>query len=168
MSISRSSSGRPAGSDGESLGLDLLGDLAQRDLAQRGEVLDLEEVVQRGLDPLAGVDLAREQPLDQRLRRDVDQHDLVGDADHRVGHGLADADAGQLGDLVVEALQMLDVDGREHVDPRRQHVLDVLVALLVLDSGSVGVRELVDQAQLRRAAQDRRQIHLLEHACRGS
>ena len=36
----------------EPLGLDLLGDLAQRDLAQRGEVLDLEEVVQRRLDAL--------------------------------------------------------------------------------------------------------------------
>ena len=30
------------------LGLDLLGDLAQRDLAQGGEVLDLEEAVERG------------------------------------------------------------------------------------------------------------------------
>ena len=38
---------------------DLLGDLAQRDLAQRDEVLDREEVVERRLDPLLRVDLAR-------------------------------------------------------------------------------------------------------------
>ena len=38
--------------------LDLLGDLAQRDLAQRGEVLDPEEAVERGLDALGRVDLA--------------------------------------------------------------------------------------------------------------
>ena len=60
------------------LGLDVLGHLAQRDLAQRGEVLDLEEAVERRLDALAGIDLARPQALDQRLRREVDEHDLVG------------------------------------------------------------------------------------------
>ena len=32
--------------------------------------------------------------------------------------------------------------------PAPSDVLDVLVALLVLDAGGVGVRELVDQAQL--------------------
>ena len=51
----------------EPLGLDLLGDLAQRDLAQRREVLDPEEAVQRGGDALGRVDLARAQALDQRL-----------------------------------------------------------------------------------------------------
>ncbi len=35
--------------------------------------------------------------------------------------------------------------------------------LLVLDAGGVGVRELVDQAQLGRATQDRRKVHLLQH-----
>ena len=58
---------------------------------------------------------------------------------------------------------MLDVDRREHVDPGVEHVLDVLVALGVLDARRVGVRELVDQAQLGRAREDRRQVHLLEH-----
>ena len=51
----------------EPLGLDLLGDLAQRDLAQRGEVLDPEEVVERGRHALGRIDLARAQALDQRL-----------------------------------------------------------------------------------------------------
>ncbi len=46
--------------------------------------------------------------------------------------------------------------------PAAEHVLDVLVALLVLEPGRVGVRELVDQAELRRAAQDGGQVHLLE------
>src|SRR6185312_14659307 len=50
---------RRARRDAQPLGLHVLGDLAQRDLAQRGEVLDPEEVVQRRLDALAGVDLAR-------------------------------------------------------------------------------------------------------------
>ena len=71
----------PSGStslQGEPLGLDLLGDLAQADLAQRRQVLDPEEVVERGLDVLAGVDLAGAQARDQRLRGEVDQDDLVG------------------------------------------------------------------------------------------
>ena len=63
---------------GQALGADLLGDLAQRDLAQRGEVLDPEEVVERRLDALGRVDLAGAQALEQRLGREVDQHDLVG------------------------------------------------------------------------------------------
>ena len=57
---------------------------------------------------------------------------------------------------------MLDVDGREHVDPRLDHVAHVLVALLVLDARRVGVRELVDQAQLGFPSKHRRQIHLLQ------
>ena len=57
---------------------------------------------------------------------------------------------------------MLHVDRREHVDAGVEHVAHVLVALLVLDARRVGVRELVDQAQLRRAREDRRQVHLLD------
>ena len=66
-----------AGLAHQALDLDVLGDLAQRDLAQRGEVLDLEEVVQRRRHALGAVHLARAQARDQRLRRQVDQHDLV-------------------------------------------------------------------------------------------
>ena len=102
------------------------------------------------------VDLARAQAVEQRFGRDVDQHDLVGAAEHLVGDRLAHGHAGQLGDAVVERLEVLHVDGRDHVDPGVQDVLDVLVALVVLDAGDVRVRELVDQADLRRAAQDRR------------
>ena len=47
------------------LGLDLLGDLAQRDLAQRRQVLDLEEVAERRLDAFGRIDLALEQSLDR-------------------------------------------------------------------------------------------------------
>ena len=65
-------------------------------------------------------------------------------------------------DLVVEALEVLHVDRREHVDPGLEHLAHVLVALLVLDARRVGVRELVDQAQLRPAREHRRQVHLLQ------
>ena len=91
------------------------------DLAQRGEVLGLEEVGQRGVDSFGRVDLAGAQPLAQRLGRDVEQHHLVGACQHSVGERLPHARAGELGDLIVERLQVLDVDGREHVDPRVEH-----------------------------------------------
>ena len=87
----------------------------------------------------------------------------VGAPQDLVGHGLTHANAGELGDLVVEALEVLDVHGREHVDVRREHVVDVLIALAVLDARRVGVGELVDQAELRGALENPRQVHLLEH-----
>ena len=57
---------------------------------------------------------------------------------------------------------MLDVDGREHVDPRLEHIAHILIPLLVLDPRRVRVRELVDQAQLGFAREHRRQVHLLQ------
>jgi hypothetical protein len=64
--------------------------------------------------------------------------------------------------LVVEALQVLDIDRGEDIDSHLQHIAYVLVALLVLDAGDIGVRELVDQTELRLAREHRRQVHLLE------
>src|SRR5664280_2603152 len=146
----------------EPLDFDLLGHLAQRRLAQRREVLDLEEVVQRRLHALGPVHLARAQAPNQRLWGEIDQHDLVGRREDVVGDRLAYDRAGQLGHLVVEALQVLHVDRREHVDSRVEHVAYVLIALLVLDARRVGVRQLVDQAQLGLAREHRRQVHLLQ------
>ena len=137
-----------AAGGGEPSLANLLGDLAQRDLAQRRQVLDLEEVVQRRVDPLDGVDLAGAQPLEQLLRREVDDHDLIGATEQRVRDRLAHADAAELGDLVVERFEVLNVDRGEHVDPGGQNILDVLVALGVLEPGRVGVGQLVDQAEL--------------------
>ena len=57
----------------------------------------LKKLFERRLDALAGVDLAGAQAGDQRLRREVDEHDLVGLAEHAVGQRLAHARAGELG-----------------------------------------------------------------------
>ena len=63
--------------------LDVLRDLAQRELAERREVVLAEEVQQRALRLPARVDLAGAEPVLQRLGRDVDEHDLVGLVEHR-------------------------------------------------------------------------------------
>ncbi len=57
---------------------------------------------------------------------------------------------------------MLDVDGRDHVDARREQLLDVLPALGVAGAGDVGVRQLVDEGDLRVAGEDRVDVHLGE------
>jgi hypothetical protein len=51
----------------QALGLDLLGHLAQRDLAQRRQVLDAEEAVEGRVDALGLVDLACAQAGQERL-----------------------------------------------------------------------------------------------------
>ncbi len=146
----------------EPLDLDVLGHLAQGGLTQRGEVLDLEEVVQGRRHTLGGIDLAGPQPPDQRLGCQIDQHDLIGHRQHLVGNRLASDRPRQLPDLVVERLQVLNVDGREHIDPGLEHVTHILITLLVLDPGRVRVRKLVDQTQLGLALEHSRQIHLIQ------
>ena len=139
-----------------------MGDLRQRDLAEPGQVRRGEEVLQGRVDPLGRVDLAGVEPLDQVLDRDVDVDDLVGLGQHPVGNPFLDPDAGRPLDLVVEALQVLDVHRRDDVDPRVEQVLDVLVALGVAATRGVGVGELVDQADRRPARQDGVEVHLAE------
>ena len=58
---------------------------------KRGELVRAEEVLERHLGALAGVDLAGAEPLLQRLRRQVDQDHLVGLVEDPVGERLADA-----------------------------------------------------------------------------
>ncbi len=101
-------------------------------------------------------------PAAQRLRRHVDELDLVGRADDGIRHRLPLRDAGDLLDDVVERLQVLDVHRGDHVDAGVEQLVDVLPALLVARAGHVRVRELVDERDLGMARQDRVQVHLLE------
>ena len=59
---------------------------------------------------------------------------------------------------------MLDVDRRVDVDAGGEQLLDVQVALGMAAPGRVGVREFVDQHELRPAREDGVEIHLLEDA----
>ena len=117
--------------------VDPVGQPQQRQLAQRGEVADPEVRRERGVDVLGLVDVAVRHPPAQRVRGHVDQLDLVGRAHHVVGHRLALADAGDPLDLVVERLQVLDVDGGDHVDPGGEELGDVVRPLLVAAAGTL-------------------------------
>ena len=142
--------------------VDLVRQPQQRQLAQRGQVAGPEVVGERGVDLLRRVDVPVRHPAAQRLGGHVDQLDLVGRADHRVGHGLPLHHPGDLLDHVGDRLQVLHVDGGDHVDAGVEQLGDVLPALLVPRSRHVGVRELVDQRDLRLAGEHRVDVHLLE------
>ena len=150
------------------LPVDALRGAAQRHLAERDQVALAEEVLQRARRRLGHVDLAFVQALDQLVRREVDELHLVRVVEHVVGHRLPDADAGDLADDVVEALEMLDVHRRVDVDAGVQELLDVLPALGVARTGRVGVGELVDDDQAGFAREGGVEVELLQlHAAVG-
>ncbi|HVV82621.1 MAG TPA: hypothetical protein VHE35_06055 [Kofleriaceae bacterium] len=142
--------------------VDPLGGAAERQLAERGEVALLEEVLggPRGL--LAEVDLALGEPLEQRLGGEVDERELVGAGEQVVGHRLAHLDAGDLLDDVAEALDVLDVERRVDVDAGVEQIDDVLPPLEVAAAGRVGVGQLVDEDQRRLAGERRLEVELVE------
>ena len=134
----------------------------QRQLAQRGQIARLEVMPDGALGLLRHIDLAFVQPLDQVVGRDIDDLDVVGLIEDAVGHGLAHADAGDPGDHVVEAVDVLDVQRREHIDAGGDQFLDIEVAFGMATAGRVAVGQFVDQHELRPALQDRVEIHLGE------
>ena len=142
--------------------VDPVGEPEQGQLAQRREVADPEVVRQGGVDLLGLVDVAVGHPPAQRLGGHVDELDLVGPPHHLVGHRLPLHHTGDRLDHVVQRLEVLDVDGRDDVDPGIQHLVDVLPALLVARPRHVGVRELVDQRDGRAPGQQRVEVHVLE------
>ncbi len=136
----------------------------KRDLAQRSQVARSEEVGEGRLHLVRCVHVAVAHPLAQGLRRDVDELDLVGLVEHSIGEGLAHGDARDVLRKILDRFEVLHVDGGDHVDARREDLLDVLVALLVAHAGRIGVGELVHKSHLRMARQHGVEIHLFEDA----
>ena len=85
----------------------------------------------------------------QLVGRQIDELDLVGAGEHAIGHGLAHVDAGDLRDDIVQAFEVLHVDGRVDVDARGDQLVDILPALGMARARMVRVRELIDDEQLR-------------------
>jgi hypothetical protein len=85
----------------EHLGVHPVGRAAQGQFAQGAEVPGPEEVPGGPFGLPAQVDLALLEPLPQVLGRQIHQDDRLGPFQHRVGHGLPDPDAGDLGHHVV-------------------------------------------------------------------
>ena len=137
-----------------------LGGAAQGQLAQGDEVALAEEVRQRLLGLAGEIDLALAEALQEIVGRQIDQLDLVGLLEDRVRHGLPHDDAGDLGHHVVQALDVLDVDGGVDVDAGVEQLDHVLPALGVAGAGRVGVGELVDQDDGRPPAEGAVEVEL--------
>ena len=142
--------------------VDAVGDPEQRQLAQSGEIAGAEVVGQGGVDLVRLVDVAVRHTAAQRLRRHVDQFDLVGPSDHLVGHGLPLAYSRYRLDDVAERFQVLDVDGGDDVDPGGKELLDVLPALGVARARHVRVCQLVHEGDGGPALEGRIEVHLGE------
>ena len=100
--------------------------------------------------------------MDEVLRRDVYQPDLVGPVEQGVRHALAHAHARYLLDDVGVALDVLDVDGRPDGDAPVQELLDVLPALRVPRAGRVGMGQLIDDRDRRMPRDQAVEVELLE------
>ena len=117
---------------------------------------------ERALGLLGNIDLALLEPRNQVVRREIDQFNGIGTVEHRVRHGLAHPDMGDLGNHVVEALDMLDIDRGVNVDAVGQQFLDVEIAFRVPAAWRIGMGEFVDQCDIGMARDQRVQIHFLE------
>ena len=148
----------------QELVVDTLGGAAQRQLAQRGQVARREIVLDRPRCRLRKIDLAVMQTLDQVVRRQVDDLDIVGPVDDGIGHGLAHPDAGDLRDDVVQAFDMLDVQRGVDVDSPGKQLLDIEVALGMAAARGVGMGQFIDQDERRPPGENGIEIHLLEPA----
>ena len=147
---------------GEQLLVHALGRTAQRQLAQRCQVAGREVVLQRALCLLGDVDLAFLEPLDEIVRRQVDELDGVGAVEDRVRHGFAHSHMGDLRDDVVEALDVLDVDCRVDIDAAVEQFLDIEVALGMTTARRIGMGQFVHQRDLGVTGDNGVEIHLFK------
>ena len=96
---------------------------------KRRQVAGRKIMLERSLGLLRNIDLALPQALDQVVWREVDHFDLVGSVEDRIRHRLPHAHAGDLGDDIVEAFDMLDVERGIDVDAGGEQLLDIEIAL---------------------------------------
>ena len=100
--------------------------------------------------------------MQQIVRRQVDHHHLVRLVEHPIRQRFADTDAGDAAHHVVQAFEVLHVDGRVDVDAGTQQLVDVLPALGMPRAGGVGVGELVDQDEVGLAPERGVEVELRE------
>src|SRR3984957_10674815 len=102
-------------------------------------------MLERALGLLGDVDFAFPEPLDEVGGRQIDQLDRIGAVEYGIRHGFAHAYVSNLRDHVVEALDVLDVDGGIDVDATAHQLFDVEIALRMAATFNIGVGKLVDQ-----------------------
>ena len=110
----------------------------------------------------AHIDLALVQALAEIVRGQVNQHHVVSGVKKGIRHGLPHLDPGDAAHHIVQALQMLYVEGGKDVNARLQQLVDILPALRMAGAGSVGVGQLVHQDQRRTPGQRPVEVELCQ------
>jgi hypothetical protein len=146
----------------EELIVNALRSTPKSELTQGGKIARRKIVRQCPLGGGCHIDLAVMEPLDQIAGCDVDDLDVVGHVDDRIRNSLADTDAGDLGDDVVEAFDVLDIEGRINVDTAVEQFLDIEIALWVAAAFRIGMGEFVDKHERRAAGEDGVDVHFLK------
>src|SRR2546426_1880941 len=136
--------------------------LPESQLTKRRQRLLFEKILERARGFVRRIDDATFEAIDQGFRRDVHHDNLVGLFDDPIGHSLPDADARDLPDLIVEALEMLKIHRRHHIDAGVQKHHHIFPTLGALGAGDICVRKFIDDTNLRCSAQDRFGIHFFE------
>src|ERR1700761_5390054 len=96
--------------------VDRAGNILQRHLAKRYEIAAAEEICQGGIDAVRRIDIASLHARLECLWSDVDHNDLVCPLQDPVRHSLTYGNSGQTLDNRRDALNVLDVDGREYIN----------------------------------------------------
>ena len=77
-------------------------------------------MLRRGLRAFAKIDFSLGEPPEQLIGRKIDENNFVGLIENSVWHRLAHTDLADFLDNVIEAFEMLDIDGGPDVEARRQ------------------------------------------------
>src|SRR5580698_2590871 len=107
-----------------------------------------KEILERRGDSFPGINLS---VLEARLKifgRQVDVDDLIRFGQDRIWNPLADFDADERFNRVVQAFEMLNVQGRKNVDSRGENILNILIAFGISTAGNIGVCKFVDDYDL--------------------
>ena len=139
-----------------------LGHLSQGQFAQGNQVRRAEKIGQGALGPFHRVNIATLHAGLQGLRRQVGHHDFARPLDNPVRNGLAHLHTRELANRRRQAFDVLHVHSGNHIDASIQNLEDIFIALVVLAALDVGMREFIDERDLRVARQNRVNVHLFE------
>ena len=110
----------------------------------------------------AQVHLAVLEALQQIVRGEVDHHHVVGVIEYMVGHGFTHADADDPTDQVIQAFQVLHVEGGPDIDAGAEQFFHVLPAFGVARAGRIAMGQFVHQHHGRTAAQGGVEVEFAE------
>ena len=138
---------------GDHLVIDMVGSTPQRQFPQCCQITRLEKIVGSPARIIGQMDLGVLQTLKQLVGRDIDDDDIVGFLDDRVGDHFADGDAGDASDDIRQAFDMLDIERRPHIDAGIEQFLDILEAFGMPAVRRIRMRQFIDDDEIGPARQ---------------